>query len=106
MVKAERPGFGARLFDRAVAWHWKLPKATHGFRIQRDLAVSMRDGITLLADHYLPTNVQGRETILMRTPYGRGLPISMDARLFAGRGYHVVVQSCRGSFGSGGQFPR
>ncbi|WP_459979858.1 CocE/NonD family hydrolase, partial [Mycobacterium avium] len=32
------------------------------------------------------------------------MPIKTDARLFAGQGYHVVVQSCRGSFGSGGQF--
>ena len=64
----------------------------------------MRDGITLLADHYLPTGTPGRGTILIRTPYGRRVPINMDARLFAGQGYHVVVQSCRGSFGSGGQF--
>jgi uncharacterized protein len=105
MVKAERPGFGAGLLDRALAWHWKLPKATHGFRIERDLPVPMRDGITLLTDHYLPIKTQGRGTILIRTPYGRGAPINMDARMFAKRGYHVVVQSCRGSFGSGGQFP-
>ncbi|BCO46852.1 CocE/NonD family hydrolase [Mycobacterium intracellulare] len=104
MVKAIKPGFGASLFDRAVASRSKLPKATHRFRIERDLAVPMRDGITLLADHYVPAGTQGRGTILMRTPYGRGLPIKMDARLFAGQGYHVVVQSCRGSFGSGGQF--
>ncbi|WP_102417945.1 CocE/NonD family hydrolase [Mycobacterium sp. 4858] len=104
MIVDERPGFTARVLDRAVAWRWKLPKATHRFRIEHDLAIPMRDGITLLADHYVPADTQGRGTILIRTPYGRGLPINMDARLFAGQGYHVVTQSCRGSFGSGGQF--
>jgi uncharacterized protein len=104
MVVAVRPGFTARVLDRAVAWRWKLPKAMYGFRVERNLTVPMRDGITLLTDHYLPTGTPGRGTILIRTPYGRHLPIDMDARLFAGQGYHVVVQSCRGSFGSGGQF--
>ncbi len=104
MIVGERPGFTTRVLDRAVAWRWKLPKATHRFRIERDLAIPMRDGITLLADHYVPVDTEGRGTILIRTPYGRGLPINTDARLFAGQGYHVVAQSCRGSFGSGGQF--
>ena len=61
MVKAEQPGAGLGVLDRAVAWHWKLPKATHGFRIEPDHPVPMRDGITLLTDHYVPSNNQGRE---------------------------------------------
>ena len=103
MVKAEQPGAGLGVLDRAVAWHWKLPKATHGFRIEPDHPVPMRDGITLLTDHYVPSNNQGRGTILIRTPYGRGAPINVDARMFARRGYRVVG-SRRGQFGSGGQF--
>ena len=41
----------------------------------------------------------------MRTPYGRtGLPALITARYYATHGYHVVNQSCRGTFGSGGDF--
>ena len=38
----------------------------------------------------------------MRTPYGRRQWAGMIGRLFAERGYQVVIQSCRGTFGSGG----
>ena len=41
----------------------------------------------------------------MRCPYGRGLPFSaLYAGVYASRGYHVVFQSVRGTFGSGGEF--
>ena len=39
----------------------------------------------------------------MRSPYGRRGPYGTIARLFAERGYHGVLQSTRGTFGSGGQ---
>ncbi|MEV4343467.1 CocE/NonD family hydrolase [Actinoplanes sp. NPDC049596] len=43
--------------------------------------------------------------MLIRTPYGRGLPNSaLEGRLYAARGYHVLIQSVRGTFGSGGEF--
>ena len=64
----------------------------------------MRDGVELLADHYAPTSETTHGTILLRSPYGRSAAGSLDARLFAARGYHVVFQSCRGTFGSGGTF--
>ena len=40
-------------------------------------------------------------TVLVRTPYGR---IGMYGRLLAERGLQVVMQSVRGTFGSGGEF--
>jgi len=65
----------------------------------------MRDGVELLADHYEPVTSTPAGTLLVRGPYGRGWPF---ARLYAGayasRGYHVVFQSARGTFGSGGEF--
>ena len=65
----------------------------------------MRDGVTLLADHYAPDTHRPRGTILVRGPYGRELPISIIyAQVYAARGYHVVFQSVRGTFGSGGEF--
>jgi putative CocE/NonD family hydrolase len=65
----------------------------------------MRDGAELLADHYLPRTAQPAGTLLVRTPYGRGFPFStIYAGVFATRGYHVIMQSVRGTFGSGGVF--
>lgn len=64
----------------------------------------MRDGTELAADHYRPSGGGTRGTVLIRTPYGRGFPTSaLNGRLLAARGYHVVIQSVRGTFGSGGR---
>ena len=60
----------------------------------------------LVSDHYAPADRDsGRGTILIRTPYGRGMPSdALWGRTFAARGYHVVLQSCRGTAGSTGTF--
>ena len=64
----------------------------------------MRDGVELVADVYEPTGeVVG--TLLARGPYGRAFPFNLVfADLQAARGYRVVLQSVRGTFGSGGEF--
>ena len=72
--------------------------------INRGVRVPMTDGVRLIADHYAPVVAGPRPTVLMRTPYGRGWQMAMMARPFAERGYHVLLQSCRGTFGSGGAF--
>jgi uncharacterized protein len=65
----------------------------------------MRDGIDLVADHYAPITSSPSGTLLVRGPYGRGFPFALVyARLYAARGYHVVLQSVRGTFGSAGEF--
>jgi putative CocE/NonD family hydrolase len=65
----------------------------------------MRDGVELIADHYEPATSNPGGTLLVRGPYGRGFPFSaLFAGVYASRGYHVVVQSVRGTFGSGGDF--
>lgn len=65
----------------------------------------MRDGVELLADHYRPLTLNPAGTLLVRTPYSRGYPVSvLFGSIYAARGYHVVVQSVRGTFGSGGDF--
>ncbi|KAA0112420.1 CocE/NonD family hydrolase [Mycolicibacterium sp. P1-5] len=64
----------------------------------------MRDGAVLRATHYAPVG-EPLGTILVRCPYGRAFPFSLIyARLYAARGYHVLLQSVRGTFGSGGDF--
>lgn len=65
----------------------------------------MRDGVELIADHYMPDTASPSGTLLVRGPYGRGRPSSVTfGEVYAARGYHVVVQSVRGTFGSGGTF--
>lgn len=65
----------------------------------------MRDGADLRATHYAPRTDAPAGTILVRCPYGRSFPFSLVyAQLYAARGYHVVLQSVRGTFGSGGDF--
>jgi putative CocE/NonD family hydrolase len=85
----------------------RLPRPiTREVVAERSLAVTMPDGAALLTDHWAP-NVPGRDggddrpTILIRTPYGPKSQ-ALFARLLAERGFHVVVQSCRGTFGSEG----
>jgi putative CocE/NonD family hydrolase len=97
--RARQPG---DLFGAAVNRAWRLPPRRNQMTVDRGLEVPMRDGAILLADHYAPVTDGPRPTVLMRGPYGRGWEFSMLARPFAERGYHVLMQSTRGTFGSGG----
>ncbi|MEU2916507.1 CocE/NonD family hydrolase [Streptomyces massasporeus] len=82
------------------------PPATRDLTIERDLRVPLRDGTVLLADRWRPTsNRDDLPTLLMRSPYGRSnMLMDKMIRPLAERGYQVVVQSTRGTFGSGGAF--
>jgi len=74
---------------------------------ERDLRVPMDDGVVLLADRLVARSLIGRPqpTVLVRSPYGRGGLVGLAfGRLLAERGLQVVVQSVRGTFGSGGTF--
>ncbi|HKT00407.1 MAG TPA: CocE/NonD family hydrolase [Rugosimonospora sp.] len=74
--------------------------------VQRDLRVPMPDGVELLATRLAPRS--GGDTLpvaLMRSPYGRqGMIANMMALPLAERGFQVLLQSVRGTFGSGGTF--
>jgi uncharacterized protein len=91
--------------SRILAGLCKLPPAeTYALEIERNIPVPMSDGVKLLADHYYPRGVSRMPLILVRSPYGRAqLNGLMYGHLFAERGFQVLVQSCRGTFGSGGQ---
>ncbi|MFU8872654.1 CocE/NonD family hydrolase [Micromonospora sp. SL4-19] len=93
-----------RLVTRLVTAALRLPAArTRRIAVARDIPVRVRDGVILRTDHYAP-DLPGAPTVLIRTPYGRGGPTRLLGRLTAERGFHVVIQSCRGTFGSGGEF--
>ena len=94
-----------RFIDRAASRALRLPPPTTAYTVHRGLAVSMRDGTDLRADHYQPLTDRPLGTVLVRGPYGRAFPFSLVyARIYAARGYHVLFQSVRGTFGSGGTF--
>jgi putative CocE/NonD family hydrolase len=92
--------------SRLLARIGKLPPAeTYRLAITRDLRTPMRDGAVLLGDHYAPRADPRRATVLVRSPYGRaGVWGVLYGRLFAERGFQVLIQSVRGTFGSGGVF--
>jgi putative CocE/NonD family hydrolase len=83
------------------------PPQTQSIEVERDVRLPAPGGVALMTDLYWPQGHGRLPTILIRTPYGRrgglGAPLALAARLFAERGYRVVVQSTRGTFGSGGE---
>jgi putative CocE/NonD family hydrolase len=98
-----RVNLGSHLMQR----YQKLdPPLTRDLTADRDLRVPMPDGAVLLADRYAPRpGGDGLPVALLRSPYGRrGLIAGGMARPLAERGFQVIMQSCRGTFGSGGKF--
>jgi uncharacterized protein len=83
----------------------------HEVIIQRAIMVTMRDGVRLATDVYLPAKDSQAlpgpwPALLERTPYSklRSQTNTPDGRFWASRGYVFVVQDCRGRFGSEGRF--
>jgi len=70
-----------------------------------DAGVTMRDGVRLSADVYLPPGDAPAPAVLVRTPYNNSDAYYTDqARYFTQHGYAFVVQDCRGKFDSQGDF--
>jgi hypothetical protein len=84
----------------------KLPPAqSHAVKVERNLAIPMPDGVVLLADRFIPAGGANAPLVLVRSPYGRkNMFGTLFGTMFAERGLQVLVQSCRGTFGSGGEF--
>jgi uncharacterized protein len=86
----------------------RLPRAqTLDVICERDLRAAMDDGAVLLADRWVAREARSRPqpTVLVRSPYGRRQFVGLIfGRLLAERGFQVVIQSVRGTFGSQGRF--
>ncbi|MGD9901948.1 MAG: CocE/NonD family hydrolase [Vicinamibacterales bacterium] len=79
--------------------------APSGSVISRDVAVPMRDGVTLRADLVLPPGPGPFPTLVHRTPYGKDeTTASRLVGAAVARGYAVVVQDVRGRYASEGEF--
>jgi putative CocE/NonD family hydrolase len=82
----------------------------YGSVVQRNVMVSMRDGVQLATDIYRPAMggkpVAGRFPVIMeRTPYDKNRPdIVGNGQYFARRGYVAAMQDVRGRFASEGEF--
>ncbi|MEU3517329.1 CocE/NonD family hydrolase [Streptomyces sp. NPDC006654] len=99
---SRKPPLAARTMR--ATWR-RLPARLHDVGREPGLVVPAADGSPLITDHYFPRAEGDFPTLLVRSPYGRGLPWSpMYGLLFAEQGFHVVLQSCRGTGGSGGAF--
>jgi uncharacterized protein len=100
-----KPDRGTPTVSWILSRAWSLPPQRNQVAVERDVKVPMSDGTVLLADHYIPDPVVSAATVLVRCPYGRGFPFSVgSAQVIAEHGYHVLLQSVRGTFGSGGDF--
>jgi putative CocE/NonD family hydrolase len=93
------------LASRVIGRSFKLqPAVTRDVTLERDIPVPMRDGVVLKTNHFAP-RLDNAPTVMIRSPYGRSGIIGVaTGRVLAERGFHVVLQSCRGTFGSGGEF--
>jgi predicted acyl esterase len=65
--------------------------------VRETLAIPAADGTSLRADHYAPVTGEPCPTVLIRSPYGHGLPWDyLYGVLFAEQGFHVVLSATRG----------
>ncbi|HMM74828.1 MAG TPA: CocE/NonD family hydrolase [Gammaproteobacteria bacterium] len=76
--------------------------------IEKNLQVPMRDGVRLATDVYRPAGDGRHPVVLLRLPYNKEQPallfLAGDILRIAHAGYAVVVQDCRGTWQSGGEF--
>src|SRR5436305_2649477 len=84
-------------------------QSSQAVRIEFNVRVPMRDGITLSADIYHPVasagTVQKWPTLIERTPYVKASERMLErATYFAERGYNFVAMDVRGRGDSDGEF--
>ena len=80
----------------------------YAVRVERGVSLRTSDGIELVADTYHPRRAGMVPTILVRLPYTKTpvntLAATVIGRMWAERGYNVVIQGVRGRYESGGAF--
>lgn len=74
-------------------------------RMDRDVEMTTRDGVTLRADVWRPDDEEAYPAIVERTPYSRERAVGNDfvrPDRIVPHGYAMVIQDTRGRFGSDG----
>ena len=75
--------------------------------IEQNVAMTMADGVALMADIYRPVGEEAFPVLLMRSPYDKSTSEAfclMVPEWYARQGYIVVSQDTRGRFESEGAF--
>src|SRR5579863_5239663 len=79
--------------------------STQGVRIAFGLRVPMRDGVLLSVDVYFPADDGRWPVVLIRTPYMKADPRTLEiGKYFAERNYVYVAMDVRGRGDSDGEF--
>ncbi|KAH8654157.1 Alpha/Beta hydrolase protein [Ilyonectria robusta] len=100
-------GFIDATIDRLIGCSPDLPPETCNFEKSELTIPRPNDGPTPAADLHQPIDREPSGTVLVRSPYGRGIMMTMgSAHIFASRSYQVLFVSSRGTFGSTGRFDR
>lgn len=85
-----------------------LRPSEFGVQIEYGVEMKTKDGAILRADIYHPQTSEPTPTILVRAPFSNTLKnqyfSSVIGKLWAGRGYHVVLQGTRGRYKSEGNY--
>ena len=86
------------LFLSILLSPWTIFAAEKTFEVdvRTEVKIPMCDGIELSANIFLPKAEGKFPVILIRSPYGKGNEKHGDGLYYAGRGYVVVSQDCRG----------
>lgn len=72
---------------------------------ERNVLIPMRDGVRLTADIWRPVTDGPVPVLVSRTPYGKEMVEMMAPPSYlASSGFAVIVQDCRGRFGSEGEW--
>ncbi|KAH7231967.1 X-Pro dipeptidyl-peptidase-domain-containing protein [Fusarium solani] len=101
---AQSRGIINTVLDSSIGWLLGLPSERCGYTTET-ASIPMKDGAILAADLYKPAGMEPLGTILAQCSYGRGIFMAAgNARIFAPRGYQILLVSCRGTFGSTGDF--
>lgn len=80
------------------------------FRLLDNVDVTMRDGVILKTDIWLPATDGASPVLLQRTPYRKETPFgsqyisALEFQTALRRGYAIAIQDTRGRYQSGGEF--
>jgi len=75
-----------------------------GELLRRRVPIPMRDGTVLRATVYRPNDDKRHSVLLVRTPYGEALTRTVPVQPALDGGFAVVIQDCRGTGESDGDF--
>lgn len=95
-----------QLAPTALAWRLGIRRPEYAVHIQRGLKMRTSDGVWLVSDVFHPRGIGETPTILVRINFSKTRTNtaieSLAGRMWAERGYTVVIQGTRGRYESGG----